>query len=123
MAVPAKDFKALIAEAKGVVTIHLTVDKNVPVAQGDSEDIQASFNMIKNGTIPANTTVENLDAKFELSAQEATLSDEEKATGALKAYEITMNVASKNATTFDVPIDISIAGNFDGDVNGYSVIR
>ncbi|MCI5721485.1 MAG: hypothetical protein MR328_03340, partial [Firmicutes bacterium] len=120
VAVPAKEFKSIVAESKGSIVIHLTVDKNVSV---ENQDVQASFNMISNGTIPDGVSMENLDANVVLSATDSTLTEDEIAEGAARAFDITMSVESKPETEFIVPIDISIDGNFSGDENNYSVIR
>ena len=134
VAIPAEDFKAMINssketnDGKGKITIHLTVDKNVPVNQGDSQDVQASFNMINDGKIldaadlgdaETQKAMETLDSNVALSASE----DNEITGDEVRAFDITMSVGEKQETAFLVPIDISIAGDFDGDENSYKVIR
>lgn len=120
VSIPAGEFRKLASASNGTVTIHLTVDKNVSVS---SDDAVASYNMIDDGETPEGVSMETLDSEVELTADASELTENDISSGAARAYDITMDVNGEDATEFDVPIDITLDGNFYGNESDYNVIR
>lgn len=129
-AVPASEFKELLNEEgyqKDAVTIHLTVDKVVKVDMegevSNGPEINASFNLIDNGSVSAeSSTVEALDGKnVTLDAADVS-SQGEPLDGQHSAYKINMKVGEATESKFDTPISISVPGDFDPQKT-YKVVR